>query len=72
MKEQIKEFDEKIFKMYQAIGKWPLDIKRKYADIALDMLGDYPLYSATSNIGCEEAILIALVLFGDEFYKEVK
>lgn len=42
------------------------------AEAAFDLIADYPLYAATSNISVEEAIMIAgiLDLFEEEGHKE--
>ena len=41
--------------------------QEKIGQVALEIVGDYPLYGVTSNISYDEAIMTALVLEGDDF-----
>ena len=46
--------------------------KKTLGNKALTLISDYPLYASSSNITYEEAISVALILFGDinKAYKE--
>lgn len=49
--------------------------KQELGEISLELLGDYPLYSNSSNISYAEAIALAHILFGEdlkEYYTEQK
>lgn len=37
---------------------------------ALELIADYPLYASTSGITYDQAIEIAIVLFGEDFENE--
>lgn len=58
---------DRIYEASEKIGGMSSEEKTKIGDKALELIGDYPLYGATSNISYDEAILIALVLEGDDF-----
>ena len=38
----------------------------RLGEIALELIGGYPLYASTSNISYDEAIAVAKVLFGND------
>ena len=47
----------------------------RLGEIAMELIGEYPLYAATSNISYDEAIAIAKVLHGDDIeqaYRDMK
>ncbi len=48
--------------LYCTVDKWPQSKQEAYGEKALEAIGDYPLYGATSNITYTEAILIASML----------
>lgn len=54
----------------EKISGMSLEEKEKIGRIALELVGDYPLYGSTSNITDEEAILIALVTEGSDFISQ--
>lgn len=58
---------DKIYEASEKIEGMSSEEKGKIGDKALELIGDYPLYGATSNISCDEAIMIALVLGRDDF-----
>ena len=58
---------DKIYEASEKIEGMSSEEKVKIGDKALELIGDYPLYGATSNISYDEAIMIALVLSGDDF-----
>ncbi len=57
----------KIYEASEKVDGMSLEEKEKIGAKALELIGDYPLYGATSNISYGEAIMIALVLGGDDF-----
>lgn len=56
------KIDMEIKKMMKQINEMPEHMVAQAGQKALDFIGDYPLYAATSNITYTEAIMIALVL----------
>lgn len=48
------------------VGKLPQAEIKRLGEIAMEKISDYPLYvSGTDNISYEEAIVLAMVVFGD-------
>lgn len=48
------------------VGKLPRAEIERLGEIAMEKISDYPLYvSGTDNISYEEAIVLAMVVFGD-------
>lgn len=70
MEETIKNILERVDELRADINELSREEMEKYGSIALEHIGDYPLYGATSNISYDEAILIDVVLGEDPFVDE--
>lgn len=58
-------FTQHISEARKIIEAMPKKMVEQAGEEALEFIGDYPLYGATSNITYEDAILIAVVLGKD-------
>lgn len=58
---------DSLYEAVEQINEMASDEKSKIGEKALELIGDYPLYGATSNISYDEAILIAMIIEGDDF-----
>jgi hypothetical protein len=58
-------FTQHISEARKIIEAMPKKMVEQAGEEALEFIGDYPLYGATSNIAYEDAILIAVVLGKD-------
>ena len=56
-----------VYEASEKVAEMSSEEKEKIGDKALEIMGDYPLYGATSNISYDEAILIALVTHREDF-----
>ena len=67
MMEKINDIIERVDELRANINELSREEMDKYGSIALEHIGDYPLYGSTSNISYDEAILIDIVLGEDPF-----
>lgn len=51
--------------MYNVISQVSQRDKAQWGEIAMEKISDYPLYASTDGITYEQAILVAMVIFGD-------
>ena len=65
--EKIKDIVEKVDELRANINELSREELEKYGSIALEHIGDYPLYGSSSNISYDEAILVDIVLGEDPF-----
>lgn len=63
---------DRLYEASEKVAGMPSEEKFEIGSKALEELGDYPLYASKSNISYEEAILIALVIEGDDFMNYIK
>ena len=54
------------------VGELPREDIQKLGGIAMDILGDYPIYGCTSNLTYEEAIIISALTSPQEFKDEIR
>lgn len=71
MQETAKEIMELVDQLREKVNELTREQMVEYGKPALELVGDYPLYGAMSNIGYDEAILIELIL-GEEIFGEVE
>lgn len=58
---------DSLYEAIEQIDEMTSEEKNRIGEKALDLIRDYPLYGATSNISYDEAILIAMIIEGDDF-----
>lgn len=58
---------DKVSEVREKVDEMSPSEKESVGEKALQFIGDYPLYGATSNISYEEAIVVALCLGGEDF-----
>lgn len=69
MDSKIENIIQKIEELRSEINELSGEELKEYGSMALELVGDYPLYGAMSNISYDEAILIELIL-GEEVFKK--
>lgn len=60
----IKELQKLADELVQLISTLDDAEREYYGNQAMDVIGDYPLYAATSNIDYNDAIAVALITNG--------